>query len=289
MITLTKKKNYIYSIIGIVLLLVIGFFINYFQILFPWLIFIIGISITILFVCGIEDITFKGRFSNMASLLWISYFVLSILAIALFLAVIILTSGLFGIHLTGNINTSIVTPFLYSILFYFIFKFFQLLYKRLQDLNQPGYYLIGLLPIICWFIGVKIFKSGYRIFGILVFLNLSVAIPYILLIHGNKESNYFGINSKHITKYKKEAKRIRKAKSLNDSEKEELINKLKNKYVEIEEREKEEFKNNEVTRLIKKERLQTNYESDINQNRKDYYENQVNEKIGKYYFKYNWC
>jgi hypothetical protein len=107
-----------------------------------------------------------------------------------------------------RLTSHIFKILLYTIFYYFAFKFIQLIYRRLQDFNQPGYYLIGLLPVVSMFIGVNIYKSGYKVLGIIVFLNLAVAIPYILIVSEPSVVNYFGVKSGLISTYLKEKKKI---------------------------------------------------------------------------------
>ena len=288
MITLKKKKHTLYSIVAIAILLSLGF-IFYNFLYTPRTLIIIGFLNTILFIWGIEVLRFRGRESNIAFLYWLSYLLLSTISLALIIVIINTFHLLFSIEQKEEVVNSIMFSIAYSIIFYFIFKFIQILFKRLQDFNQPGMYLISIIPIASWIVGIKIYKSGYKFLGILVFFNLSIALLYILLAPGNKGSNYFGINQKHVYKYKKEAKRIKKANSLNDLEKEDLINKLIQKYKEIEKIEKEKFIIKETTRLINKEKLKTDDELLITQNRKIFYRNLVNEQIEKYYLDINWC
>jgi uncharacterized membrane protein YhaH (DUF805 family) len=289
MIKLVKKKVSIYAFIGIIILLAINVLNIYKGFLIPWLVFPSWFIAPILFVCGFEEVTFKGRYGNIDSLVWLCYFSFSVLIYMLFyLLFYYISLNLIGVYLKNEIREAIISP-VFMISAYFIFKFFHLIYKRLQDFNQPGYYLIGILPIISFFIGIKIFKSGYKLLGILVFLNLAVAIIYILIVSGTTGSNYFGVNRKHICNFKKEDKRIRKAESLEDFEKDKLRIELVKKYLEIEIREKEEFQKNEIARLIRKEKLKTEEDSVIMQKRKEFYENKVIAQMKRNYFKHNWC
>ena len=289
MIELTKKKHSIYTIIGIIILLVFQSLTFYYKFLFPYLTLSILIITPILFVLLVEKITFNGRNRNIDSLVWLFHFLCSIIAYLLIYMILYLTSKyIFNVRLTGEINKAIGFP-IYNIFIYFTFKFFQLLYKRLQDFNQPGYYLIGIFPVISWFIGIRIYKSGYRFLGILVFLNLVIAFVYILIISGTNGTNYFGVNPRHIYQFKKAAKRIRNAKSLDDSEREKLKKELVEKFCNIELEEKEEFKNKEIVRLIRKEKLKVDKESKIDQKRKEFYEKIVLEQLEKRYLKTNWC
>jgi hypothetical protein len=139
------------------------------------------------------------------------------------------------------------------------------------------------------FIGVNIYKSGYKVLGIIVFLNLAVAIPYILIVSEPSVVNYFGVKSGLISTYLKEKKKIMSLNYLSNSEKAILISQLSNKYFNIEESEKVKFINNEVNRLIKEEKFTADEnEFNIFQKRKDYYENIVKERLGKCYSIFNW-
>jgi hypothetical protein len=292
MIFLKKKKQTIYSIIGIIIIILLAevIEIKYYSIVHNglWLV-LIGIINTFLFIFGLEEISFKGRCESKISFLWLIYFIFSTLSAFLFFALFGFVLNELKVWWTELVIGELATFFIVSIWCYFIFKFFQLLYLRLQDLNQPGNNLVGFFPIISWFIGVKIYKSGYRFLGVLVFLNLAVGILYVLFVNGSKGANYFGTNPIQIARFRKELKRIKKAESLNNDEKANLTEELILKYKEIEENEIEKFTGNEVARLLAREKIEIDGKSDITQNRKNFFENQVNEKISKYYSKFNWC
>ena len=270
MITLRKSKYLIYLIVGIIILFSIGSIIFYNnENDSPWIIFI-GICNTVLFIWGIEKTSFKGRYGYKTFFYWLLYLIASILALAFILFIFIGVNNLLGINSNEKLNSAISVPIGMTIVFYFIFKFFQILYKRLQDLNLPGYYLVGIIPIVSWIIGIKIFKSGNKFLGVLVFLNLAIGILYILFAKGSKGSNYFGIKPVHISRFEKEVKRIQNAKSLGNSEKEELQKEIAENYKAIEIKELEEFKKREIDRLIIKEKLRIDENSIISQNQQDF-------------------
>jgi uncharacterized membrane protein YhaH (DUF805 family) len=285
-----NKKHAIFSIIGIISLLGIGISIFYkIENNLPWLI-LIGIGNTYLFNWGLFKLSFKGRSGNKSSLLWLFHLILTICGLLiLFSSLYFIADFFFGLFPNEKMISELMIPSFISIQIYFIFKFFNLLYKRLHDLNQPGYFLVGFFPIISWIIGIKIFKSGYKLLGILVFLNLAIGLLYILFVKGSKESNYFGIDPKHIYRFNNKVKRIRKAKSLSMSEKEKLVAELIMNYKIIEEDEKNTFINKEVMRLLAKEKIIIDEKSDITLNRKNFFENYVKTIFEKNYFKYNWC
>lgn len=283
MIILCKKKHSVLSLTILIILIIFGLILNYFMEDRRTIAFIFGALVCLMFVLGFENISFKGRFSNRDSLLWFYYLLLSILIATLFLVLIGYLANVLNIYVSYTIRSSFSTIFIFSILLYFAFKFIQLLYKRFQDFNQPGYYLIGILPIVSWFIGVKIYKSGKKFLGILVFLNLAVALIYILFVSGDSCSNYFGIKPKHCRNFLSEYKKIMKAKSLSQIDKNLLFQELQKKFEELESLDSKKFIEKEVARLLKKEKVFIKVNTEINENRTNYFEKIVKNKMKKNY------
>jgi len=244
--------------------------------------------IVLIFLLKVEKVTFKGRFNNL------SFFILLGLVLSSFILLNILLTGVSQfVELISDINilvtiTSIRFSILFSFVIYLTFKLIQVLYRRLQDLNLPGKYLIGIVPVISWIIGIKIYQSGKKLLGILVFFNLLLGILYILFVRGTKGYNYFGIQPAQISLYKKEKRRILKAKSISSKEKVALINVLTQKFENIEMIEKGKFITSETNRLLESEKINQVVENDLLQSRKDYFENYVNEIILKNNVKADW-
>jgi len=283
MISLKKKKNTIYSIIILIIFIISGTFINSFIENSRTVLLIFGPLICLMFILAFEDISFNGRYSNIDSLLWFVYLISSIVIITIFIVFIGFILDTLNIYVNYSIRSSFSSVLVFSILFYFVFKFIQLIYKRLQDFNQPGYYLIGIIPIVSWFIGIKIYKSGEKILGVLVFLNLTIALIYILFVSGNYGVNYFGIRPKYCRNFLREYKKLLKASSIAQEDKNLLVQELNNKYLLLESSETEKFIKAEVTRLIKKEKIIVKDNSKINESRIVYFKSIVQQKMEKNY------
>lgn len=250
----------------------------------------------------IDNGFFISRCDNIDTLFGLAYFILSLVLFAGIIAIIILI-------LDNEVDIpEILSKFLdyifilcvlsiFSIVIVFIVRFFMLLYYRIQDFGLPGYYIIGIIPILNWFIGIKTFKSGKKTLGVLIFLNLLIIIPYLLFFNGDKGLNYFGISKKICRRFKKDRKQIFQNKFLNQSEKKTLMIDLKRKYSDLEISLLTDFKKNEMDRLSKKEvslllntiNKESNFnKEDITDRINSFYRLQIERKLTRFYSYKKW-
>lgn len=255
MFSFELKSRSKYVLVAIIIFIIISLWI---ELKYPDLhrieAFIIAFIIPSLIFYGFEKDVFTGRYTNRALLYWLLSLVIFILVgISAFMLIGSLLKSI-GLIMDSELIKSTYKIIGASFIFYFLFKLLQLFYKRFQDYNQPGYYFIlGLFPISCWVIGIKIYKSGERVLGLLVFLNSAISILYVTFGIGNDYSNYFGMNPELKDDYNKEKRMILKNKFLSDEEKQKLIIALRQKYSEFESKELSEFRTLEIARRLKKE------------------------------------
>lgn len=215
---------------------------------------IVIIIIPSLIFYGFEKEIFIGRYTNRALLKWLMLSIVAIAVLTALTAMIYYFFMLLGLVSVAEILKSFMKLVVITVAYYFIFKLCQIFYKRFQDFNQLGYFFfLGLLPIVSWFIGVRIYKSGERVLGVLVFLNSVISILYVIFGIGNDYSNYFGMNPELKDDYNKEKRTILKNKFLSEEEKQKLIIALRQKYSEFESKELSEFRTLEIERRLKKE------------------------------------
>jgi len=168
------KSQSRYALIAIIVLAVLIVYKNVNNIDFPRIYAILILAIPLLFIFGFEIKVFDGRLTNRGILVWLVSLIFTSLAFFILAGIFGYTYNILGIgeFRENKILVSFFSVVAISIVLYFLFKLFLLFYKRFHDYNQPGYYFfLGLLPIVCWFIGVRIYKSGQKLLGVLVFLN----------------------------------------------------------------------------------------------------------------------
>lgn len=302
MFKLVLKSQSRYVIIAIITVISLVVYRTVNDLNFPEINAILLLTIPLLFILGFEKNVFAGRYTNRAILVWLVSMILAALVFFILAGIIGSTYNLLGLgeFKKNKILVSFFSVVGLSLILYFLFKLLQVFYKRFQDYNQPGYYFfIGLLPVLCWFVGVKIYKSGQRVLGVLVFLNSSISIFHIIFGIGNDYSNYFGINPELKDDYKKEKRAILKNKFLAEEEKQKLIITLRQKYSEFESKELSEFRAIEIERRLKKELMKFKFVSkeeilskemqNIHQNRIiDFHSKIVEQHIERYYKYADW-
>lgn len=248
-----------YSLIIIVALFLIGIIVT---IAFPSesLTSILGILIPVIFIFIYKGDFVRTRIGNFEMLIWLLQFLAAQLIL---LTLGLLSSYVFDLleydYRDRNITSEVLEFIGATIIFYFLITFVQLILKRVQDINQPGhYFFLGIIPILSWFIGVKFYKSGYKVIGILVFLNLIISIPFILFWPSDKGANYYGISPVIYRLFQRKKLGIKNSKFLTDQEKSDLMKKLSEDYQDIENRSIEEFKRKEIESMVNNEKIKLN-------------------------------
>lgn len=243
-----------------------------------------------IFILG-EEFSFrerlhKARISKREAILLPTRFIASALVFVLFLYVIDHYYNkneyayFIGWFLAEQITISITISCLLILL---IISLGFLISKRLHDLNMPGYYVLGFFPIISWYIGYKVFQTGYKVLGVLVFFNITLALPLLLLISGDKGTNYYGMNPEIIAKYKKKIRKIANSVSINEEKKKELRDIIAKEYEVVEINERSRFIINEVDKLVLREGIDTAGDEELLNSRRMFFEKIVKSKIGSKY------
>lgn len=297
----SKKRWSVYPAIGILLLLcgnciLIAIRKENLEFISGMVLTVSMFGIPILFFIGFESNILKGRFTAINTIHWFLGFLIVIGVPTVFVG---LNNTLFKIDIYGLFALFTLIIWVPT-LSYFVIKFFQLFYKRFQDFNQPGYYLfLGIVPILCWFIGISIFCSGRKVLGILVLLNLFLWIPYILFFRGDSETNYFGMHPKYKRQFNNDKKKIVLDKFLTPVEKKEMLGLLIKSYSEMEENMLKTFTDSELQRMIDKEqsKFDRSLTKSITQNKeipdyqdriKQYYTEKIDKKVNRFYSYSTW-
>jgi len=238
---------------------------------------LMGLGNGLLLFWGLSGLSLRGRSGNIATLYWLLDILFTFLTIVAVSHLLYLPTSPYGISKLLTI----------TIFWYFLLRFIQLVCRRFHDLNYPAYYVLGFFPIISWIIGVRIFVSGRRLLGVLVFLNLTVGLLYLLIAKGTKGPNYYGPDPRKVQTFLNDLRKIQKAKSISASEQELLKTQLTETYLERENKDKLKFINSEAERLLSKEGISEANSNNLKEKRLNHYILRVTENLERKYLPLN--
>lgn len=286
------KKELKKSLLFIIVTLVIYFSLKYFGIKCKY-IDVFVFSIFIVSIVWIDDnvgsnilfMNFKGRICRVEALLLLGRSVLLVLTVLVYSLTISyldekhVSSVFFATSVMSIIPDYIINIGVFLYILFFLSSLLILVAKRFHDFNMPGYFVFGFLPIICWIIGIRIFQAGYKVLGVMVFLNLFLAFPFFFIISGDKGTNYYGMNPNVIREYRKKVRNILESKSLTEEQKQELMDILVKDFEILEIEERCRFINFELEKLILQEKLDTRGNEQLNSSRRIYFEKVISDRI----------
>lgn len=200
-----------------------------------------------------------------------------IIAIIFSSCIIYLIFGLINTFFNNKTNIHLLfSHLILTLILFLVYKFFQILYFRLQDFNIDGKFLLGIIPIISFYFGFKLIQEKKYLLAILMLFNFSLIIPYLLFFPSNMKYNYFGIHPAQIRKFNYEKRQIEKSKSLTQEAKLKLIEEVHLKYKNVEIEARNSFIKKESTKLLHKESIKSNQ---FLSEREAYFKDKIESKI----------